>query len=68
MQARPELSNRFKERQIACFEGTGAVHRLGVIHIYLYASNRFRDTPLVLSKACVHQDLPGFTGHRTISG
>jgi hypothetical protein len=47
VQARPELSDGFKERQIACLEGTMGFHVAWIIHIYLYAAHDVRDTPLV---------------------
>ena len=44
MQARPELSDGFKERQIAGLEGTMGFHVGWMIHIYLYAASRLWDT------------------------
>ncbi len=44
MQARPELSDGFKERQIACLEGTMGFHVAWMVHIYLYAASRLWDT------------------------
>jgi len=44
VQARPELSDGFKERQIACIERTMGFHVAWMIHIYLYAASRLWDT------------------------
>jgi hypothetical protein len=38
VQARPEFSDGFKERQIARNEGTLGFHVAWMIHIYLYAA------------------------------
>ena len=37
----------FKERQIASLEGARGFHIAWIIHIYLYAANRLKDTDII---------------------
>jgi hypothetical protein len=55
VQARPELSDGFKEREIACLEDTSGFHVAWIIHIYVYAAHRLWDTDTA-SKFAVRLD------------